>query len=983
MAYENRLKQLVSIISKFDELNRKDDPTQKEMPEELQRAIVKLILVDKKGSIQERLTITHNDITIAFKDLAMIIVDTDCYQMEALKKYQEQDIATLLIKGVAKYNQKNGVCIELMTHEITLPQDVCNIIECNFNVPIIHLARVSKSYQRTCDIDNEIVWNARLDKIKLLSWKTKFNKNEFTKEKKTSKEIFQKKPKLRINNKYILLDKKGTEWFARSRRINDLILLQRIRKGQITVEDIATAREQISTTQQSVKVKNNKLLDNPWIRDRIVDKTLTFQQLAEATNDGLDALCSTDIRCFLEQEENWPYIALVIGLSAVAVKALENGWVREQLANKTLTFQQLADITWGGSEALCNTEIQCLLTQKANQQYIALVSRVYSEAKKMLKNAWVVARLADKTLTFPQLVKVTDEGSEALCNPDIQYFLEQKNHLKYIPVIALSSHIALSSLCSPEIIQYLFKQKENWPYAGQIIGLSNAAIALGSGLVRTRLVGGMLTFQQLISVDSIASQALCDQGVQDFLGKEANRLCIGQVIGLPWAANALCSTLVRDQLKDKKLTFKQLLDINKAASILLCDPTIQDFIKYEANLSNIGQILGFSWDATEAMKNAWVRRQIADKNLAFKQLADINHGVRRALCNPKIHDFLKKEAHLLNIDQVIDLTWEAAAALENDWVRARLVDRTLNFQQLAGITWTVSTVLRNSDIQPFLDQQGRKKSLALVSGLSSHALKALEDGWVRKQIADNQLNFKRQLANITEVGSNLLCKREIQLFLEQKANQLYIREVICFSSQAARALDNEWVRKQITDKKLTFQELAGVTWETSQLLCNLEIQTFLDQKSSPINISQVIGLSENAIYALKNEWIRAKFLAGKLTFQQFAGVSRLVSHLLYNRNIQAFLEANPDLLNIDEVVSFSDEAARALENTWVRNRLVDRTLPVKQLTAVTLKGSNMLRDLNAQHSFDEEKNRLHIVHFINSIDNPGYDDWYPSTQKKF
>lgn len=169
--------------------------------------------------------------------------------------------------------------------------------------------------------------------------------------------------------------------------------------------------------------ETGEALQNPWIRIQL-NKTLTCEQISEASYEGVKALRLLEVQRFLEQKENQKYIGNVIGFSQEAAEALSNAWVRERLTNGTLTFQQLTDITRMGSRALCNPTIQDFLGQGENWKYIGLVSGFSSYAAIALNNDWVRARIIDKTLTFEQLADITYEECNKLCDAKTQRDIE-------------------------------------------------------------------------------------------------------------------------------------------------------------------------------------------------------------------------------------------------------------------------------------------------------------------------------------------------------------------------------------------------------------------------------------------------------------------------------------------------------------------------------------------------------------------------------
>ncbi|MCE3239289.1 MAG: hypothetical protein K0R24_2270, partial [Gammaproteobacteria bacterium] len=171
-------------------------------------------------------------------------------------------------------------------------------------------------------------------------------------------------------------------------------------------------------------------LDNrQWIRNRLDE----YQQFADNLGLGRQELCHpTTMEDFLKKEVNWLYIGKISNLSLFHKEALQNAWVREQITNNMLSFPQFALSTPYGCNAFCNPTIQRFLEKEENRQYFSHVSVFSKEAEKALANAWVMDRIADGTLTFQQVAGVSPGGSKILRNPLVQNFFTKEENWLYI-----------------------------------------------------------------------------------------------------------------------------------------------------------------------------------------------------------------------------------------------------------------------------------------------------------------------------------------------------------------------------------------------------------------------------------------------------------------------------------------------------------------------------------------------------------------------
>ena len=111
-------------------------------------------------------------------------------------------------------------------------------------------------------------------------------------------------------------------------------------------------------------------LQNNWIMWCLYFDILSISQLANISLNSLPALLDPNVQQFLEHEPNRQQIGAIAHFSYAAGKALCNEWIRRCLTTGKLSFPELAEIKEGGLEFLVLPEIQALLEKEENQQYI-------------------------------------------------------------------------------------------------------------------------------------------------------------------------------------------------------------------------------------------------------------------------------------------------------------------------------------------------------------------------------------------------------------------------------------------------------------------------------------------------------------------------------------------------------------------------------------------------------------------------------------
>ncbi|MCD6026123.1 MAG: hypothetical protein K0R08_642 [Solimicrobium sp.] len=181
---------------------------------------------------------------------------------------------------------------------------------------------------------------------------------------------------------------------------------------------------------------------------------------------------------------------------------------------------------------------------------------------------------------------------------------------------------------------------------------------------------------------------------------------------------------------------------------------------------------------------------------------------------------------------------------------------------------------------------------------------------------------------------------------EHEENKNEIDQVGSYSSQAARAYANAWVRD-----RFHLHQLLDISEAGSQALCDVNIQKFLELEENQQYLGQVIGFSSGARWNLANPWIQARIAEGRILFKQIMNV-RFGNFALCDPDVQDFFEQPEYLQHVDKVLGFSEFAAGALEDVWVRSLIADKKLSFEELAGISESESDDLRDPTIQREVD-------------------------------
>jgi hypothetical protein len=163
------------------------------------------------------------------------------------------------------------------------------------------------------------------------------------------------------------------------------------------------------------------------------------------TYGGKMAFRNRNIRQLLKQPENQCYIPLAATFTPYAVEIFDKPIVQTCLANKTLSWENLANTTLYGQLAICdNHDLLPLLLQEEHQPYIGQIVTCSCGVKDALTKPTILKCLKNKILTLQHIAKLSEGGYMVIISkPDVIDWLIAKHSSEYIPdLITLSSHAA-------------------------------------------------------------------------------------------------------------------------------------------------------------------------------------------------------------------------------------------------------------------------------------------------------------------------------------------------------------------------------------------------------------------------------------------------------------------------------------------------------------------------------------------------------------
>jgi hypothetical protein len=471
---ESKITLLSSIVKNFNAIAPGAPALERRIA--LKRAVEDFILGRKQGNEIEKLTITHHDILMVFNDLAECI-DDGC--PDEMKAPWHDEIASLLKEGVNDYNREGT---RIHTGEATLPLElwleVGKYMSMRDNINLTGTARrhkVISDYKVISDCkvisDYKVIsdeketgfieeqWNkfkqflstndnngcksendnngCKNDQEKMW-WHAKLNQDgiDYLNKSKlnpplTAKDVFFSNPAYR-KEQFIPSDELGIKYLKDHKNITDRILLQKIRDGELTLAEIEDGYQEIQTYLQTPLDKYVRYaLEDPWIKARVVDGTITDEsQLAKINYGKVRGINKPGVKDWLDS--NPQYLQQVLNLphdgpydyfELFCTSLILNG-----LTNKMLTFEQFTSTTKSGFSALngAKTADNCHWWLVSNPQYLSHVVSLSEVAARALgSSSWLRASVDSGIISFDWLNGITEEKMIALQDPVKQKLVEQ------------------------------------------------------------------------------------------------------------------------------------------------------------------------------------------------------------------------------------------------------------------------------------------------------------------------------------------------------------------------------------------------------------------------------------------------------------------------------------------------------------------------------------------------------------------------------
>jgi hypothetical protein len=517
---EKRVRRLDAIGKNFNELNTADELAPK-MPLKLQRAIVGLLMVEKGDDGTENLTITQHDITSAISDIGGFNKQS-WYRKEILEAYlagADGDASSLLAEGWVEYNRKKNTSIGIVTQECVIPKELWRYV--GEFMPMeenVNLALTSRNHTHIHEDAN--------------SWRAKLKPDVASNNNMTFKQIFFGQVDAR-KAKYLPLT------YLHQQGFTDPILIQKIRSGQLNLIGYEKIQQELKGI--TCKVKLN-VLSNPLIQVLIAEGTFSLDQLSGVTKGGGDALLNPDIQNLLQQEKYRPSINLVLGFSESASACLVNPWVRNLIVERMLSLDQLSLVTEGGANAILDINVQNLLQLEKYRPAIELIIGFTAPAGACLTNPWIRKLIVEGKLSLDQLSGVTEGGADALLNPYVQSLLQQEKYRPYIELVLGFSEFAYACLKNFGVMDLIVEGRlslnllsvvtkggadaidnwsvrdflrKNWWHIPKVVGLSLfASKAFINDWVRARITDETLTFDQLVGISEDQMNTICNPTIQ-------------------------------------------------------------------------------------------------------------------------------------------------------------------------------------------------------------------------------------------------------------------------------------------------------------------------------------------------------------------------------------------------------------------------------------------------------------------------------------
>jgi len=152
------------------------------------------------------------------------------------------------------------------------------------------------------------------------------------------------------------------------------------------------------------------ILEDTWIKNRLVDGAIDFDQLHVIFGPLKEALMNWEVQSWLDQRPQC-YLDQVLHLSEEAARSLTVGnWVRDCIDNKIIHFDQLNGMTSGGLHAIESRRVRNWLAE--HPEHINPVFCLSMCAAITLRQCVeILDRIDKRAVTFKQLNGITAEGS--------------------------------------------------------------------------------------------------------------------------------------------------------------------------------------------------------------------------------------------------------------------------------------------------------------------------------------------------------------------------------------------------------------------------------------------------------------------------------------------------------------------------------------------------------------------------------------------
>lgn len=558
-----------------------------------------------------------------------------------------------------------------------------------------------------------------------------------------------------------------------------------------------------------------RLLDGTIDRERllgIVEGNSYFLEDDHSKN-LLKVFSNDDFRMWLEVHPEHVYEVFQLPPQVCLFLLIKS--IRDRLDNKTLTFEQLKDINSNADimgifyDQPLEQFLECIKLHPNFYDYLhaalskesirALINDQTLDIQKITKPdalTWFAILEEDawnwiepRPAFLKRIGDFTAHHARALGTQSLQYLLDN-NFLDVDDFLRLSEG-GSSALSDAGVTEWLLKDDQHISMIKKIIGLSlDAGGALTDSWIRDGIDKGYFSLDDFGQANSFACFALTTPEIQEWLSQDDKHLSmISELIHLSKNALQALQQLpwIRDSVDKGYFSLSDLDGISEGVKYASHSIDVQEWLTQdEKHLSMITKVIKLSNNAGHALREQFTRDLIDKEWTTLEQLDLISDGVTSALFSPLVHNWLTN--HPEHIELFFTLPSHAGYALGCESTIRWLESGHLSFSDYANCAEGATHLFGNELAEDWLSTQTPFSQD--IFQLSASAGAAMADDWLIQKMEQGEVSFDA-IAQLSALVAEALGQPHVREAID--AGTITLEEILSISDSASRLLCNEEV----------------------------------------------------------------------------------------------------------------------------------------------------------------------------------------------